>query len=141
MPRKNMISRREFCIDVAATLAVGSPLATLAESSSGLKPLIKYRGGKSKEYGFDGSDFDEGEETLDDLKYRYLEFLQNEGSLNEVAFDRPEWDEESDIYTIEHHGVDKLKAMVPDDVLIRHFGEYRVMPLLEARDEMKVNAV
>jgi len=50
MPRMKTISRREFCIDVAATLAVGSPLAAFAESSSGLKPLIKYRGGKSKEF-------------------------------------------------------------------------------------------
>jgi len=81
-------------------------------------------------------DFDEDEETLDDLKYHYLEMLEIEGSLNEIVFDMPEWDEEPDVYTMEYHGVEKLIAMVPEDVLFRQFGEYRVLSSMEASDRM-----
>ncbi len=45
-----MITRREFCVELAATVAVSSPLSLSAALAEGLKPMIKYRGGKSKEF-------------------------------------------------------------------------------------------
>ena len=45
-----MITRREFCAEIAATAAVATPLALSAAPGEGLKPMIKYRGGKSKEF-------------------------------------------------------------------------------------------
>ena len=51
MSHKQKISRREFCADIAASVAVVSPLSSFADdNTSGLKPLIKYRGGKAKEF-------------------------------------------------------------------------------------------
>lgn len=51
MPQKQKISRREFCADIAASVAAISPLSSISDSNvQGLKPLIKYRGGKSKEF-------------------------------------------------------------------------------------------
>lgn len=48
--RNSKISRRAFCAEVAATITVtATPSAIQTESQQGLKPLIKYRGGKSKE--------------------------------------------------------------------------------------------
>ena len=46
------LSRREFCVDVAATVAVAIPPFSVSagKSGTGLKPLIKYRGGKAKEF-------------------------------------------------------------------------------------------
>lgn len=59
------------------------------------------------------------------LAYRYLSILEDEGNLNAVAFDKPELDGDPEArYTKEYHGVKKLMEMVPDDVLIRQFGEY-----------------
>lgn len=61
-----------------------------------------------------------------ELTRRYLEVLEDEGVLNEVIFGRPEWDEDPNgRYTMEYHGVDKLTAMVSDDVLARQFGEWK----------------
>lgn len=85
-------------------------------------------------------DNDLDDETLDDLKYRYLEILKDEGCLNEVCFDRPDWDEDSDKYTKEYHGVEKLMEMIPAEVLIRQFGALKVLPLLDARDTQKGDA-
>lgn len=45
-----MITRREFCVELAATVAVASPLSLAAVPTAGLKPMIKYRGGKSREF-------------------------------------------------------------------------------------------
>lgn len=45
-----MLTRREFCAEIAATAAVATPLALSAAPAEGLKPMIKYRGGKSKEF-------------------------------------------------------------------------------------------
>ena len=46
-----VMSRRSFCAELAATMSVSSfPLDLIAKSiEPGLKPLVKYRGGKSKE--------------------------------------------------------------------------------------------
>lgn len=44
------ITRREFCVEIAATAALTSPVAFAAIPAEGLKPMIKYRGGKSKEF-------------------------------------------------------------------------------------------
>lgn len=46
------MSRREFCVDVAAAVAVSVPVCSSIadESVIGLKPMIKYRGGKAKEF-------------------------------------------------------------------------------------------
>lgn len=46
------LTRRRFCVEVAAAVATTVPTlsATPVEQSTGLKPLIKYRGGKSKEF-------------------------------------------------------------------------------------------
>ena len=50
MSRSHKITRRAFCVDVAATVAVATlPVVAETEIQNGLKPLIKYRGGKSKE--------------------------------------------------------------------------------------------
>ena len=90
---------------------------------------------------FEEDSFDFENETLVDLKYRYLEILEAEGCLNEVCFDKPEWDDESEVYTKEFHGVEKLMEMIPDDVLVRQFGEFKVLPLLEERDNKRGVAV
>lgn len=46
------LTRRRFCVEVAAAVATTVPTlsASPVEQSTGLKPLIKYRGGKSKEF-------------------------------------------------------------------------------------------
>ena len=46
------LTRRAFCTDVAATAVVAFPpfCATEDVHATGLKPLIKYRGGKAKEF-------------------------------------------------------------------------------------------
>lgn len=44
------ITRRTFCAEIAATVAMASPASIVAATTSGLRPLIKYRGGKSKEF-------------------------------------------------------------------------------------------
>lgn len=43
------ITRRSFCIDTAATVSIVVTQAIAKQERVGLKPLIKYRGGKSKE--------------------------------------------------------------------------------------------
>lgn len=49
MENGNTITRREFCVTAAATVAVAElPVAALGKRGR-LKPMIKYRGGKSKE--------------------------------------------------------------------------------------------
>jgi len=50
MPKNAQLTRREFCADIAATIAVSCPVAFASESVFGLKPLVKYRGGKAKEF-------------------------------------------------------------------------------------------
>lgn len=55
-----------------------------------------------------------------ELKVRYLEMLQGEGCLNEVLFDKPEWDED-DGHMIADHGEERLVAMVPSDVISRQW--------------------
>ena len=46
------LTRRRFCVEVAAAVATTVPTfsALPVEQSTGLKPLIKYRGGKAKEF-------------------------------------------------------------------------------------------
>jgi len=44
------ITRREFCAEIAATAALASSVSMAAVPVVGLKPMIKYRGGKSKEF-------------------------------------------------------------------------------------------
>lgn len=44
------LSRRDFCAEIAAAAALASPLSIAGVPLSGLKPMIKYRGGKSKEF-------------------------------------------------------------------------------------------
>lgn len=44
------ITRRTFCMEIVATTALSSPLSLAAMPEKGLKPMIKYRGGKSKEF-------------------------------------------------------------------------------------------
>lgn len=43
------VTRRVFCANAAATVAVAGLSAVAGERRDGLKPMIKYRGGKSKE--------------------------------------------------------------------------------------------
>lgn len=52
MKKRTELTRRRFCVEVAAAVAATAPTfsALRAEQSKGLKPLIKYRGGKSKEF-------------------------------------------------------------------------------------------
>ena len=51
-PKKQKLTRREFCADIAATVAVAIPPFSVSSAvkCEGLKPLIKYRGGKAKEF-------------------------------------------------------------------------------------------
>ena len=50
MPSKRQITRREFCAGATATVATSVAVPSVAAvRSRGLKPMIKYRGGKSKE--------------------------------------------------------------------------------------------
>lgn len=49
MPQKRKMTRREFCVDIAATIAMTNAPTFAVELPTSLKPLIKYRGGKSKE--------------------------------------------------------------------------------------------
>lgn len=60
---------------------------------------------------------------MHDLKARYLDVLQDEGCLNEILFDKPEWDN-CDGYTIADHGEERLIAIVPDDVIFSHWGYF-----------------
>jgi DNA adenine methylase len=50
--KRTELTRRRFCVEVAAAVASTVPMlpTSPAEPSIGLKPLIKYRGGKSKEF-------------------------------------------------------------------------------------------
>lgn len=49
MNKGNKVTRRDFCTTAAATVAVADIPVVAAEKRNGLKPMIKYRGGKSKE--------------------------------------------------------------------------------------------
>jgi len=44
------ITRRDFCVEIAATAAIVSTEANAVVPETGLKPMIKYRGGKSREF-------------------------------------------------------------------------------------------
>ena len=46
------ITRRRFCGEMASAVVMGAalPMELAAEGNAGLKPMIKYRGGKSKEF-------------------------------------------------------------------------------------------
>lgn len=125
-----MITRREFCVELAATVAVASPLSLAAVPTAGLKPMIKCRGGKSREFAqyerFIPKDFSVRDNPsfisrMHELKARYLDMLQDEGCLNEILFDRPDLDE-SDGHDIDDYGAERLIAMVPDDVIFDHCG-------------------
>lgn len=50
--KRTELTRRRFCVEVAAAVATTVPTfsALPVEQSTGLKPLIKYRGGKAKEF-------------------------------------------------------------------------------------------
>jgi len=61
-------------------------------------------------------------ESIDELKLRYIDMLDAEGCLNEVLFDKPEWDDEPYCYSPDYYGVEKLKALVPDEVIVDHYG-------------------
>lgn len=49
MNRGQKFTRREFCTAAAAAVTVADVPVVAAEKRNGLKPMIKYRGGKSKE--------------------------------------------------------------------------------------------
>ncbi len=56
-----------------------------------------------------------------ELKIRYLDMLQCEGCMNEVLFDKPEWDN-MDGHDIMDYDIEKLIALIPDDVIFRQWG-------------------
>jgi len=61
-------------------------------------------------------------ESIDELKLRYIDMLDGEGCLNEVLFDKPEWDDEPYCYSLDYHGVEKLRDMISDEVIVDHYG-------------------
>ena len=61
-----------------------------------------------------------------ELKIRYLDILQTEGCLNEVLFDKSEWDDDED-RDIDYYGEDRFLEIVPDDVVFHQFGDYVLM--------------
>lgn len=117
-----MITRREFCVELAATVAVSSPLslsAALAED----RPEERLDSALP-DWDEDLDDLDIDNESKEDLAYRYLDMLETDGVLNDVIFNRPDWDDDPEgRYTKEYHGIEKLIKMVPDDVLLQNFGE------------------
>ena len=117
-----MITRREFCVELAATVAVSSPLSlSAALAEDGLEERLD---SALSDWDEDLDDLDIDNESKEDLAYRYLDMLETEGVLNDVIFNRPDWDDDPEgRYTMEYHGVERLIKMVPDDVLLRNFGE------------------
>lgn len=56
-----------------------------------------------------------------ELKFRYIDMLESEGCLNEILFDRPDLDY-AEGHNIANYGMEKLVAMIPDDVIFRMWG-------------------
>lgn len=59
-------------------------------------------------------------EQLIALKQNYLSELNDEGTLNEVIHDKPEWDEDGE-HGLSYDELANADSLVPDDVVIDHF--------------------
>lgn len=58
------------------------------------------------------------ESVIIELKTRYLDMLQDEGCLNEIVFNNPEWDDVKG-HDIADYGIEHLIDRIPDDVILR----------------------
>lgn len=65
------------------------------------------------------------EGAIIDLKIRYLNMLQDEGCLNEIVFNNPEWDDVKG-HDIADYGIKYLIDRIPDDVILRQW-EYECL--------------
>ncbi len=59
-------------------------------------------------------------DQLIELKQRYLSELMDEGCLNEILYDKPEWDEDGE-HDISYEELASADKLIPDELVFDHY--------------------